>query len=114
MHRSLGWLLLAMLTFAPTSHAAAVSPPGVNLRWDNCYGDGDVWNKNFACDTNSGSERLVCSFELDQPIADVFSVETILSLSAASATLPAWWEYRTINTCRQTSLAVSLSAPGGL
>ena len=31
----------------------------LNLRWNDCFGDGGVVNRMFACDTNSGSETLV-------------------------------------------------------
>ena len=38
---------------------------GVNLRWDQCFSDGGVQNKTFACNTNVGVERLVMSLVLD-------------------------------------------------
>src|SRR5258708_17426163 len=56
--------LIAFLFAATSAHAAAVSPPGVNLRSDNCYGDRGVQYKQFACDRNTGSERLAMSFHL--------------------------------------------------
>ena len=87
-------LLLWLALLASSARAAAVSPPGVNLRWDNCYGDGGVWNKTFACDMNSGSERLVCSFELADAFPQVSGAEVYLDLSAQSAQLPAWWGFK--------------------
>src|SRR5215471_12705021 len=42
-------IALACLALAPAAHAA-----GVSLRWDTCYGNGGVQNKNFACDNNIG------------------------------------------------------------
>jgi len=54
------WPLAALLVlaFALTARAAS-TPPGVSLRWDNCFSDGGVANKDFACDTNSGSEMAM-------------------------------------------------------
>jgi hypothetical protein len=92
---------LLALAFVPArADAAATSPPGVNLRWDNCYGDGGAWNKNFGCDTNLGSERLVGSFELDQPLTQTGGVEITLDLSAAAPILPAWWVLSGAGGCR--------------
>ena len=110
--------LLALTTssalMASSANAAAVSPPGVNLRWDNCYGDGGAWNKNFACDTNSGSEALVCSFELDQSFSEASGAEIYLDLSSQSVSLPPWWTYKNAGACRQASLgAAFLTAPPG-
>jgi hypothetical protein len=92
---------------------AAVSPPGVNIRWDNCYDDGGSANRVFACDTNSGSEQLVCSFVLASPMSDVSGNEIVVDIVAGSAGLPAWWALRNIGSCRQTSLTQSLTPPAG-
>ena len=43
--------LLVLLVAAPT--AAATTPPGVNIRWDNCYDDGGTANKLFAVPPSS-------------------------------------------------------------
>ena len=50
---------LAALLLLPTIAFAA---PGIAMRWDRCYGEGGTANKDFACNTNQGSERLVLSF----------------------------------------------------
>jgi hypothetical protein len=84
----------------------------VNLRWDNCYGDGGAWNKNFACDTNLGSERLVGSFELDQPLAQRTGMEIVLDLSVAVPILPAWWSFNS-GGCRLSSLSANPILPIG-
>ncbi|MEQ1832916.1 MAG: hypothetical protein ABL977_07650 [Candidatus Eisenbacteria bacterium] len=88
-----------LVTFAATAHAAAPTAPGVNLRWDQCYADGGAQYKNFACDVNTGTDRMVGSFELASPILGVTGMEIYLHVGAASATLPAWW---------------SVSGPGGI
>src|SRR6516162_330978 len=89
--------LLVLLVAAPT--AAATTPPGVNIRWDNCYDDGGTANKLFACDRNVQSEQLVCSFVLDSPLADVSGNEIVVDIVATSASLPAWWAFKNAGTC---------------
>lgn len=114
MRRLPAFATLVSLALAPAVHAAAVSPPGVNLRWDQCYGDGGVQYKNFACDTNTGSERLVGSFELDSVIPGVTSLEGYVSLGSTTTSLPAWWAFNApggVTGCRGTALSVSLVAP---
>jgi hypothetical protein len=85
------------------AHAAA----GVNLRWQQCLGDGGTINRSFACDTNSGTHVLVSSFELAQPIPQVFGNEIILDLASAGPALPSWWAFKNVGTCRQTSMSMS-------
>ena len=92
---------------------AALSPPGVNIRWDQCFDDGGTANKVFACDTNSGSERLVASFVVDREMPDVRSLEFYIQLAGANASWPAWWTFRNAGTCRQFSLALELVPPPG-
>ncbi len=98
-------LLLACLMLGlPVAGFAATSPPGVNLRWDACYRDGGVSNKNFACNTNLGTELLVGSFELVQPLNDVLSAQIVLDLRSASPTLPTWWSLAFSGGCRSRSM----------
>jgi hypothetical protein len=83
----------------------------VNLRWDRCYADGGAWNRTFACDTNSGSEQLVGSFEVVQALALVVTVDLTVDLHSASAVLPAWWRVRDFGSCRLGALTVDSDAP---
>jgi hypothetical protein len=83
---------------------AGISPPGVNLRWDNCYADGGASNRNFACNTNDGQDQLVGSFELAQEVDRVVTAEIVLDLRSASATLPAWWNVFNSGSCRPLAL----------
>jgi hypothetical protein len=92
---------------------AATTPPGVNIRWDNCYDDGGALNKGFACDTNLGSERLVVSFVLDAAKSNVSGHEIVVDLTTTGPTLPSWWQLKNLGTCRQTSLGFSLGVPPG-
>lgn len=103
-----------LLLFATSiTHAAAPNAPGVNMRWDQCYGDGGVMNKSFACNTNVGFERLVLSFELAAPIEDVVVVQYHVEVASASPTLPAWWSLNNQNGCRPFSIGFDGSVPPG-
>ena len=93
-------LLLALL---PSAHARAAQ--GVNLAWNQCFGDaGAVQNGVFACDTNAGSHVLYGSFVLGAAFPIVIGLEMVVDVESASPTLPAWWEFRNDGTCRTTSL----------
>ena len=102
--RPLALLALTMLVVLPCRTWAGTSAPGVNLRWDRCFADGGTWNKVFACDSNGGSENLVGTFELAQPLTDVVSVEVVLDLRSESPTLPAWWSLAYSGGCRSGSM----------
>lgn len=108
-------LCIAALTLLASTRPslAATSAPGLNLRWDRCYGDAGVWNKNFACDTNSGTETLVASFELAEDYATVSGLEGNIDLASETTALPAWWEFKSVGTCRTTSLGMGFTLPPG-
>jgi len=107
-------ILWTIMTVALASSAqAATTPPGVNIRWDNCYSDGGVINKTFACDTNTGSERLVMSFVLDADMLDVSGQEIRVFIKSVNPTLPSWWALKNAGTCRVTSLGFSTTLPPG-
>jgi hypothetical protein len=109
MHRAkFATLILAAALVATSASAYTFGPWGCNLRWDHCYGDGGVQNRNFACDTNSGSETLVGSFVPAWDIANVSGLEIVMDLASASTSLPAWWELKNAGTCRQLSLGMNL------
>jgi hypothetical protein len=109
----LAFAACAIAALAAPAHAAAVSPPGTNLRWDKCYGDNGAWNKDFACDTNTGTERLVGSFELAAPVSDISGMELYVDLASVSAAYPVWWQIRNTGTCRAAALGFTNSLPAG-
>ena len=113
MRRDSPSLFATLLLLASTVAHAATSPPGVNMRWDQCYADGGAMYKTFACDTNAGSERLVLSLELDAPKPDVTGMEFIVSLETPGPTLPAWWVFRAPGSCRMASSSFQLLPPPG-
>src|SRR5262245_47733143 len=103
--------VLAML-FLPASSRAA----GLNLAWDNCYGDGPaVANKTFACDDNAGTEVLIASFVLSNPISSLGREELAFDIATRGGqTLPVWWDFPTQSSCRLSQLAALVSDPPNL
>jgi len=97
---------------ALTSSTALAAPPsaGINIRWDNCFADGGVMNKAFACNTNAGVDLMVMSAQLDTGMPLVSGMEIRISLKSSVPVLPAWWEFRQSPTappgqaCRETEL----------
>jgi hypothetical protein len=104
------FVLIVLALIAP---AVASAGPGVNIRWDHCYGDGGVANKAFACDTNVGTEQLVLSYELPEDLASVSGTEMLVYFQPASPALPDWWQLRNPGTCRQAALSFSMTPPAG-
>jgi len=99
---SIGFVALLLALAVPH---LALAAQGLNLAWNHCQGEGTgVQNLAFACDTNSGTSVLTGSFILSSDYSPVSGMEIILDLAAASATLPAWWEFHNAGSCRQSSL----------
>ena len=94
--------------------ARASAAPGVNLRWQECYGDGGPQNASFACNTNLGGRRLVGSIVLPTDLSGVIGCEIIVDIATASPTLPAWWHFRNVATCRQNSLEIGSPGTSGI
>ena len=97
--------LLCGLLLAMT--ATVASAAGVGIRWTECIGDGGTLNRNFACNVNTGSNVLVGTFQLGAAgLAQTSGEEIVVDLGSASATLPAWWQFKNVGTCRTGSLAI--------
>lgn len=105
MRRAWAWLALYL------GCAAAAQAGSLNLRWNDCYGDGGAVNRMFACDTNSGSEMLVGSFLMPQDLSNVVGNEIVVDVGFPGSSLPAWWDFKNAGTCRPTSLAVDFVPP---
>ncbi len=88
----------------------AAQPSGLLLRWSNCAADGGIVNRVFACNTNAGNERIVCSYQTDAPIVDASGAEITVDLRADAAALPIWWQFKQSGTCRLNSLSMNLAA----
>lgn len=99
--------LLALLLIAPTADAS-----GVFLKWNACHADGGVSARSFACDTNSGTETLVCSMVLDSDLAGITGVEARIVGQSASGAIPAWWTFVSAGSCRRTAMSFEASPAG--
>ena len=104
--------IVIALILANTSPAAAA---GANLAWNACLSEGGVANKDFACNSNTGTNVLYGSFVLaaSQPLCT--GIEATVEISASADSLPSWWQLFNVGACRRTSLAASFdfsSDPG--
>jgi hypothetical protein len=99
-------LMLCGLLLALTASMASAAG-GVNLRWNVCFGDGGTANRTFACTSNAGAEALIGSFELGADLTQVSGLEIVIDIATAGATLPAWWEFKNVGTCRSASLGMA-------
>ena len=98
--------LLCGLLLAMTATVAAAAP-GVGLHWNACVGDAGTVNRNFACNSNAGTNQLVGSFELGADLPGVVGTEIVVDFASAGASLPAWWAFKNVGTCRQASLTMN-------
>lgn len=89
--------------------ASIASAAGLNLSWSAC-GAGGTENKTFACTSNTGSNVLVASYVAPAGTVGVTGMEAVIDLQSASPTLPAWWQFKNVGTCRTTALS---SLPAG-
>ncbi len=75
--RSIAALVLLLGALAPPGAARA----DVFLRWDQCLAGGGVGNRDFAGDTDTGSDVLVVSFTAPEAFDQVLGIEaTIVAL----------------------------------
>ena len=97
-------LTLAAATLIASAALAVPTLPGINIRWDNCYADGGVMNRTFACDTNTGTDLMAVSVQLDTGMLNVSGMEIRVSLKSSAPPLPAWWDFKNSGSCRQLAL----------
>lgn len=109
MRRLHAALLFATALFASPSLGA----PGLHVNWDHCLADGRVANKSFACDTNSGSDVLVFSYDPTDEFASQSGIEATVHIQSSSGVVPNWWQIKTGAGagCRAGGLALDLT-PG--
>lgn len=94
--------------------APALAADSLYLSWSRCHGEGlGTELRTFACDTNAGSEEIVCSFKLETPIAQVSGNEIVLELLSMDDPLPAWWDLKDPGACRQSSLSFDVTEDPG-
>ena len=101
-------LLCGMLLAISATMASAGA--GVNIRWDTCLGGGGTPNKASACNSNSGGNQMVGSFQVPDTIRSVSGLEVVIDLGSQGLTLPAWWQFKNLGSCRSTSLVMNFTA----
>ena len=105
--RLLSMSMVAAMRLVASSAFAA----GVNLSWNNCFGEGTgASNKTFACASNVGTNILVSSFIPASDMTLVSGNELVIDLISQDSTLPAWWDMKNTGTCRPTSLGINFVA----
>jgi hypothetical protein len=100
-------VILLCGTLLALTAAVASAAPGLNLRWVACFGDAGTFNRNFACNVNTGTNQLTGSFELGVELLQASGNEIVVDIATASPALPAWWAFRNVGTCRQASLTMN-------
>ncbi len=104
--------LLCGMLLALTATVASAAP-GVNIRWQGCFGDDGLINRNFACNSNTApSHTLVGSFVMGADILAASGNEVVIDIAAADALLPAWWSFKNAGTCRTLSQSMNFVPPG--
>ncbi len=87
------------------------SAAGLNLSWDDCGAAGAA-DKDFACDTNSGTHTLVCSLVAPPDALGIDYADGDISLRQWADPFPSWWDTYKAGTCRQTDIVSDLTFAG--
>lgn len=113
MNRALCLRVFAVLLLALSSiPGAAFAQGGINLSWTDC-GSAGQRVKTFACDTNTGSQRMVASFVSPVPLDHFVGMEGVIDLCSMTPVLPAWWMMFVSGTCRQNAISTSFDFTSG-
>ena len=107
-----GMLMPALLTVLTLWPVPVLAANTINLRWDDCIGDGGVADKSFACDANTGAARLVGSWIPPFDLVGVNGNQIVVDLGTSSTSLPAWWDLKNTGSCRPLSLGFGAANPG--
>jgi len=108
-------LTTVLVSMFVASSAFAQVGSGIRCSWSTCYGDGAITNKNFACNSNSGSNVIVCSFSPTLTNNGTTNGNaTVVDFQSQSSPLPQWWNTNvaTTNTlpntgCRGVAITVN-------
>lgn len=87
---------------------------GAGLRWESCFADAaSRFLKVFACDTNTGTDRLIGSFRINaETMQDVTGNEIVVDLFTGTfpypsePSLPECWMFRNAARVARTRLAL--------
>jgi len=70
---------------------------------------GGVQNNSFTCNDNTRTFPLIGQFRIPNALSSVVTVECIVDLASASATLPAWWQNFAPGICRSGWMTASFA-----
>lgn len=84
--------------------ATPASAGGINLSWSEC-GNGGTMNRAFACNTNSGTQSLVVSFEPLVDMSNVTGLKALIDIQFDGVSIPDWWQLG-VGGCREGSLTL--------
>src|SRR5262245_37437076 len=104
--RTLACLAAILVLASPPARAGMC-----NLRWSACWGDGGAVNRDFACDTNSGTDALVATFVPPTSVNGVVQIDAFVNLAFAGTTVPPWWQFGIGSSCRSASLSIAFQPP---
>jgi hypothetical protein len=91
-------------------------PFSMNVEWSECLAKGGMQNMSFDCDTDAGSQVLVVSFSVGQPVPQMIGIEARVDVSSgplcggvpcAGPALPSWWQLQPAG-CRAGHIVFSM------
>jgi hypothetical protein len=94
--------------------ASAALAGHLNLSWGpECASDALVTNKNFACDTNSGSSTMVVSFVPANTHARLLGADVVITgATCADPVITNWWQFKNTGACRISALSANTLISG--
>lgn len=89
----------------------AVAQGGINMSWDDCGPFGRA-QRNFACDTHTGSATLVLSAIPPAPMSHIVGMQAVIEIFTGETPLSAWWRLDP-GGCRSGSLSAGFDFTQG-
>jgi hypothetical protein len=118
MNRRIAAAFALAAALLPVVAGAQTPAAALRLSWDHCAGDGLVADRSFACDTNSGTDRLVTSVVVnDGERTGVMGLKARIDIRTTAQFLPPWWQVQSGQPragqigFRTGDLAVGVSCP---
>jgi hypothetical protein len=102
---------LFLAALAPVALVAAPPAPaaeGLFLTWNDCALSAVASHDlSWACDANTGEQRLYCAFRLSAPVDSVLGFELVVDIQHSAPSLPDWWRLAA-GGCRWGQLGAGL------
>jgi hypothetical protein len=102
----LAFAVLPLLLAAPDAQGG-----GISAFWTNCGAAGSSM-RTFACNTNAGTNDIVCSFAVDEDLPDVTGAVGVIDLCLGGVNLTPWWQFGGAG-CRAGALSALTTDVGG-